>query len=811
MLIKNLSLKNFKQYREVSIENFPIGLTGLVGKNGSGKSTLFEAIYYALFGKSLEGKVASLRNDHSDGKPLSVTLEFEEKEKHYRITREVRGKNNSADAKLEIWQDEIDPPHYKEIAVDATPVNREIYKILRIDADSFKNSFFARQKETAGIINGSPAKRLEAFRKMLGFDKYDDLVDKIDTKIQTTRIAAENLAGFLLGEEVVAQYTAQIETLSAGVTEKESRLETLKAELTEKQAVKTERAAAVNTLDGRRMLHTNLGTSITATSTSITNNEKNLANCEAKIAKLEVLAAEVEQEGTVIGEYNSINEQIERLNASKNLMTRRDTIEQNRRQTIATRDEVHSRIDNLTGELQALPDYEGQIATEQNLLNEKIQHLETLKERETELRAAITSVSDELKVKQTRLKKVEKLDSEGVCPECERPLGEHKPQLVARYNEEISALTARRNTLNDSLTTALSQITEKKEEILSVETKISGLKELVVQRDKKIALVAQLNEQVATLNATIEQANADIIALGEVNFDQAQLDAALMNRAEITLRYDLYNKKLGEIAALDATRQEKAGLETTLLRLRTELESLTVQQQEVGFSEEELTKAKTALEEISGEIEKVTNAIHTEELALSEQRSRIDQYRHDLENDRAHREEHSTLVRDIELFRVYREVVNDYKAKMTKRAIPQVATNADKLFTELTGGRYTGLEMTDELEITVNRDGQPAPLSTLSGGEKDLAAICLRVAISQEIVSNASGGKIGFLAFDEVFGAQDEDRRDLLLQSLQRLPEHFRQVFVVSHNGDVEAELPNRIAIVKRGHFSVIDRIVRNN
>ncbi len=148
---------------------------------------------------------------------------------------------------------------------------------------------------------------------------------------------------------------------------------------------------------------------------------------------------------------------------------------------------------------------------------------------------------------------------------------------------------------------------------------------------------------------------------------------------------------------------------------------------------------------------------------------------------------------------------------MTKRAIPQVATNADKLFTELTGGRYMGLEMTDDLAVTVSRDGQSAPLSTLSGGEKDLAAICPRVAISQEIVSNASGGKIGFLAFDEVFGAQDEDRRDLLVQALQRLPEHFKQVFVVSHNGDVEAELPNRIVIVKRGHFSVIDRIVRNN
>ncbi|MBK6679488.1 MAG: AAA family ATPase [Ignavibacteriales bacterium] len=141
MLIKKLSLSNFKQYKEETIEDFPIGLTGLVGKNGSGKSTLFEAIYYALFGKSLEGKVVYLRNDHSEGAPLSVTLEFEEKENRYRVVRKVKGKNNTVEARLEILKDEIDPPHFKEIAVDATPVSREIYKILRIDGKASKTHF----------------------------------------------------------------------------------------------------------------------------------------------------------------------------------------------------------------------------------------------------------------------------------------------------------------------------------------------------------------------------------------------------------------------------------------------------------------------------------------------------------------------------------------------------------------------------------------------------------------------------------------------------------------------------------------------
>ncbi len=811
MLIKRLSLSNFKQYKDETIEEFPTGLTGLVGKNGSGKSTIFEAIYYALFGKSLEGKVAFLRNDHSEGAPLSVTLEFEEKDTHYRVIRQIRGRNNTVDARLEIWQDEIDPPHFKEIAFDATPVSREIYKILRIDAESFKNSFFARQKETAGIINGTPAQKLEAFRKMLGFDKYDDLVTKIDAMIQSTKISAENLAEYLLGEEVLTGYKEQIKTLTEEVISKTGKVDTLKRDLEGKQTKKTERVSAVKSLDEKRKVHTELGTSITATDTSIKNTEKLIATYVEKINELEKLAAEVAAESPVVGEYAKINQVVQDLNSSKNLKTQHDLMVENRQKTITSRDEVSSKIVAITDEINGLHDYESKITTEESLLKEKKQHLETLNERDTELKASLASVSDELKGKQTRLKKVEKLDSEGVCPECERPLGEHKPQLVSKYNDEIKKLSAKRDTLNASLTSIASQIKEKKEEISKIESAIVELKELITQRDTKIALLAQLQEQASSFEASISQANSDIAALGEITFDQKQLDKALQSQNEIKSRYDNYNTKLGKVASLEATQKEKENQDATLQKLQADLVTLKQKQHAIGFSEEELTKAKNALEEISGEIEKVTASIHTEELALSEQKSKIEQYTRDIENDTTHREKHASLERDVALFKIYRDVVNEYKARMTQRAIPQVATHADKLFTDLTGGRYTGLEITDKLEITVNRDGQPAPLLTLSGGEKDLAAICLRVAISQEIVSNASGGKIGFLAFDEVFGAQDEDRRDLLVQALQRLPEQFKQVFVVSHNGDVEAELPNRISIVKRGHFSVIDRIVRNN
>ncbi|HMK48284.1 MAG TPA: AAA family ATPase, partial [Methanocella sp.] len=48
MIIRKVSLKNIKSYREAEVE-LPEGITGVTGLNGSGKSTMLESIGYALF------------------------------------------------------------------------------------------------------------------------------------------------------------------------------------------------------------------------------------------------------------------------------------------------------------------------------------------------------------------------------------------------------------------------------------------------------------------------------------------------------------------------------------------------------------------------------------------------------------------------------------------------------------------------------------------------------------------------------------------------------------------------------------------
>ena len=81
-------------------------------------------------------------------------------------------------------------------------------------------------------------------------------------------------------------------------------------------------------------------------------------------------------------------------------------------------------------------------------------------------------------------------------------------------------------------------------------------------------------------------------------------------------------------------------------------------------------------------------------------------------------------------------------------------------------------------------DGGPRPLRRFSGGEQDLANLCLRLALSRTLAERQTADP-RLIILDEVFGSQDVDRRQLLLEHLRELERVFSQVFIVSHFDDV--------------------------
>jgi exonuclease SbcC len=128
---------------------------------------------------------------------------------------------------------------------------------------------------------------------------------------------------------------------------------------------------------------------------------------------------------------------------------------------------------------------------------------------------------------------------------------------------------------------------------------------------------------------------------------------------------------------------------------------------------------------------------------------------------------------------------------------PMLEQQAGSLFAELTDHEYQGFEVDPETyDIRIQDGGGVYGMRRYSGSETDLANLALRVAISEQ-VRLQSGGAVGLLVLDEVFGHLDTGRKELMLLALERLKARFRQVLVVTHDSEIKEQLPNAIEVVK--------------
>jgi exonuclease SbcC len=147
------------------------------------------------------------------------------------------------------------------------------------------------------------------------------------------------------------------------------------------------------------------------------------------------------------------------------------------------------------------------------------------------------------------------------------------------------------------------------------------------------------------------------------------------------------------------------------------------------------------------------------------------------------------------------ETLKDYNTEAQRRAFPTVARETSELLAALTHGRYSEVRLDDSGALELYDEGVVHPLRRFSGGEQDLANLCLRIALSRA-VSRQRSIDAGFIILDEVFGSQDLGRREQLIAQLKELRNDFRQVFVVSHFDDVVEECDLQIDVARDGAVS---------
>jgi exonuclease SbcC len=153
--------------------------------------------------------------------------------------------------------------------------------------------------------------------------------------------------------------------------------------------------------------------------------------------------------------------------------------------------------------------------------------------------------------------------------------------------------------------------------------------------------------------------------------------------------------------------------------------------------------------------------------------------------------------RRIEVVDVTRILVNNFMDQVLIRVKNDIARTAGEILEEVSG-KYSLLKIDDDFNIQVEDGGEWYPISRYSGGEIDMIAVSVRVAISEYLMRfGPDGESYSFLILDEVFGSQDLEHREKMIQMLRSLEERFPQIIAISHISDVQGQFDNTLQVVE--------------
>ncbi len=782
MIIKNIKLENYRRFTTLELE-FPENLIGIIGKNGTGKSTIIEALGWVLYGNRL-GRTdkQEIRTHSSEEKDnCSVEMEFNYGGHEYRIIRKLKGKNAISEAA--IYRDGNSEPE----AVQDRGVNEFIEKLLQLDYDSFTTSVFAQQKDLAKLSTFRPEERRQSINRLIGLDK----IDEARSRVRQDRNKKQN---FLAGKESnlknIDELKGQKNKLEDRKQQEESKAGELlkdienKSTLLNESKIEFEKQTLIK--DEFSKLEIQMGKLLSR----LDENEKMFDRSKAELDDIQ------SAEHTL----DSVHKELSGFEKTKNQKDKMDQLAV-QYSSLKSKQAERKRLATTLEQEEKRGEEIAQIAgTFENLgkkLNENYATEKQLEEKIQRLRAELQSVKGELKSKQnegqkekTKLEQIEKVGSEGQCPLCGQKLGEHYTEVVEDLKKLLQTLRNEFKELshkNDLLSSEL----EKKELDLR---KLRGERETLLkdssraQESKKN--LTRIQEAIENFNKQLKLLDQEINKIGEIVYDES-------GHNKIKLEYEklltLKQKAAGleeRVSRKDKVKQEIELIEKTVRDITEKIDETGIKQTNLGYDEKEFQKIKHIVDEKTENVNQAKERLSAVREELAAINKEIEGLSSEIKQQQQMRREIEKAKNEIFYLNVLDEHFGKFRLELASRIRPLIALRASELLALTTMSRYNLLELDKDYNIQIYDGNSPFTIQRFSGGEQDLANLCLRIAISQIVAERSGGDQINFIVLDEIFGSQDTERRDLILNALGKLSSQFRQIFIITHIEPIKDMLP---------------------
>lgn len=753
-MINTLALSNVRRHADTVIDFSGEGqLIALSGPNGAGKSTILEAIVYALYGETRHGRsgIAGMVRRGAEHEGMQVRLSFEIDGIDYEVTRRYEKGKSTASLKVA----------GKETMRSVAGVTAEITRILGMDAAGFKLATIAKQKELDGLADLTPAKRRAAVARLLRLDA-----------VQAASRAARDQ--YLREKDIAQALASQADPASA-----QTRLDQAQQQHSEAQDSLNESQERLTQLDSDLARLDQVPAKWAAASRAVEAAAAVLASVNTQVTELEEQLSGIE-----LPDEPESTRKLDQIDADLAAAAMRIAVAEEASKTKAARDRTQSDLEQCRRErTEAFEELEalGAAGAASRLVKVESKLAKTLKTRQ-DLDTQSRKLSQEQAGAQAKVEAL--LNQEqtlaGLGPTCytcgQDITAEHQAQQLAHTAGNLEAATKE-----------LSRIEDKLEK---VESQLSKAQEEEDELRQELDLLSQTAQAARTLEERIQ---------GLLRNEQVyESTLTRLPEVEVSLEDEYAAKGLLETEraqAVEAERliQVRKQAQAALDSLQTALERATAKQQlcenqvrEAAPSEDlvqsweehqRLSDLRAEEAELAGALSQMVSECFGQVRSAQESLEAAQKL---AEQAREHRATATVASKAS-------AVLNQLAKTLSTEIRPVLESEVSLILEAISEGRFTSVRISEDYDVTVaDDDGKFYPVDEFSGGESDLIALAIRLALAQVVARRHGAGSTGFLILDEVLGSQDTARRAAILEGLRRLRGIYGQILLISHVGGLE-------------------------
>lgn len=774
MRLVRVQASYFRQYKKTEIFFPEIGMIGILGPNGAGKSTLFNGIQWALYGKIKDITNDMIKNQSAGKKdPCFFEIDFIYQDQYYRVHRDLVSSRCFV---------QIDG---RTRAMGTTSVNQFVEEeIFKMDHKTFCTCYYAEQEDFDALVKLNPGPRVKMLTKLVRIEAIDAAIELTRKEKRLLEAKIVDARKRMRDEEVISK---QKEDCIAAIASLRKQFET--CEKTILQHDESYKNLLVKKADGDIVYrkYIALASYIQKEETERNNLEKMIVEpAEQKRTILLAEKANLETILTEIAPLSAFKVEQENMTALQMLFQEKTQIIQDVKRTSEELKRYEEDIVNIEHQLKQDENIAADLLKKEKQAEEALAKVTALRETYQELAHDAKTIKAAIAEKEKTKKRFDDLGEDAPCTTCERPLGEHYGARTQHLSEEIEELKKELVSINEQGGSIRTQGEERKKIYDEILREVDNLRSKFVEREKREERFASLHKERENRNHYVRELEERYQKVKDVHFDAAKylhLTNEMKRLSPLNEEAIKLAERIQEIPTLEI---QIRNAKNNMLLHDDALKGFVRDQKNLNFDEKAYDLLSAQVDEAQQRKSEALEEKSSISTAIAVEEGNVKVILEKIAENESIANEMKIDEREIALLTKLDKVYAAYKIDKLAKLSPALSDIMSDLMDRITDGKYDRVELDDSYNIQMYRGAVKNPLEFYSGGEKKLAALCQRLAISNLLVSQTGQSNFEMLAMDEVFGSMDNARQDGLLEMLRNLNEMFPQILIVTHSDYVK-------------------------